>query len=49
MLSQKSQWPSSWEGHNPLHGGKDFNNMTPAERVRIPTLQTLHDSRTDIV
>ena len=35
VLSQKSQWPLKWNGVNPLHGGKSFENMTPQERVRI--------------
>ncbi|GIZ47075.1 hypothetical protein CKM354_001017600 [Cercospora kikuchii] len=39
MLSHKSQWPHKWEGHNPLHGGKDFNNMSPSERLNL--LRTL--------
>ncbi len=29
------QWPFTWQGRNPLHGGGNFNNMGPAERVRI--------------
>ncbi|KAF2208515.1 hypothetical protein CERZMDRAFT_114500 [Cercospora zeae-maydis SCOH1-5] len=39
VLSHKSQWPHKWEGHNPLHGGKDFNNMSPSERLNL--LRTL--------
>ena len=35
VLSHKSQWPLKWNFQNPLHGSKDFNNMTPAERVCI--------------
>ncbi|KAM3417264.1 hypothetical protein BST61_g5521 [Cercospora zeina] len=39
VLSHKSQWPHKWEGQNPLHGGKDFNNMLPSERLNL--LRTL--------
>jgi hypothetical protein len=35
VLSQKPQWPLKWNGANPLHGGKSFENMTPQERVRL--------------
>lgn len=28
-----NQWPSAWQGKNPLHGGGSFNNMTPEQRV----------------
>lgn len=28
-----SQWPLTWEGRNPLHGGGSFNKMTPEQRV----------------
>ena len=34
VLSQKAQWPLSWNGVNPLHGPRDFNTMSPTERVR---------------
>lgn len=37
VLSHKSQWPHKWNGRNPLHGGNDFNNMSPSERVCNPT------------
>lgn len=33
VLSHKKEWPLKWAGQNPLHGGKDFNNMSPSERV----------------
>jgi hypothetical protein len=33
VLSQKAQWPHSWQGVNPLHGNRDFNIMSPTERV----------------
>ena len=33
VLSNKAQWPHKWQGANPLHGGKSFENMTPQERV----------------
>ncbi|EME43139.1 hypothetical protein DOTSEDRAFT_72496 [Dothistroma septosporum NZE10] len=39
VQSHKSQWPLHWSGQNPLHGGNDFNNMTPAERLNL--LRTL--------
>ncbi|KXT01438.1 hypothetical protein AC578_9544 [Pseudocercospora eumusae] len=39
VLSHKTQWPYKWAGQNPLHGGKDFNNMNPAERLNL--LRTL--------
>ncbi len=40
VLSHKSQWPHKWAGQNPLHGGKDFNNMSPSERVCVVTCAT---------
>jgi hypothetical protein len=33
----QSQWPKAWEGKNPLHGGRTFATMSPAERVRFQT------------
>ena len=27
------QWSTKWEGKNPLHGGGNFNNMNPEQRV----------------
>ena len=30
-----NQWPSAWSNKNPLHGGNNFNNMSPEQRVRI--------------
>lgn len=33
VLSQKSQWPRNWQGVNPLHGNRDFNSLSPKERV----------------
>lgn len=33
VSSHKSQWPLKWQGANPLHGGQDFNNMSPEKRV----------------
>ncbi|USW51334.1 Putative WHIM1 domain-containing protein [Septoria linicola] len=39
VLAHKSQWPHKWAGQNPLHGGKDFNNMPPSERLNL--LRTL--------
>lgn len=35
ISSHKNQWPSKWEGKNPLSGGKTFNSMDPTERVRM--------------
>ncbi|KAL8794855.1 MAG: hypothetical protein Q9195_002567 [Heterodermia aff. obscurata] len=34
-----AQWPSLWKGSNPLHGGGNFNNMTPEQRLTL--LKTL--------
>jgi len=28
-----SQWPVAWGGKNPLHGGGNFNTMSPEQRV----------------
>ncbi|KAK5130389.1 hypothetical protein LTR08_002136 [Meristemomyces frigidus] len=39
VLSQKTQWPLSWRGVNPLHGSRDFNTMAPTERLNL--LRTL--------
>ena len=33
IASHKNQWPSKWDGKNPLSGGKSFNSMDPTERV----------------
>ncbi|KIV85703.1 hypothetical protein PV11_01364 [Exophiala sideris] len=35
MSSNQHQWPTVWKGVNPLRGGKNFNNMTPEERLYI--------------
>lgn len=35
VQAHKSQWAGKWEGKNPLHGGGNFNNMTPEQRVRL--------------
>nr|OQO24715.1 hypothetical protein B0A51_05915 [Rachicladosporium sp. CCFEE 5018] len=35
VLSHKSQWPHRWQGANPLHGGKNFNNMPPEDRLYL--------------
>ena len=35
VQAHSSQWPRSWQGQNPLHGGKTFASMTPEERVSI--------------
>lgn len=34
----KNEWPRAWAGTNPLSGGRTFNSMTPAERVRLSIL-----------
>ncbi|KAK0847150.1 hypothetical protein LTR03_006496 [Friedmanniomyces endolithicus] len=39
VLTQKAQWPHSWNGVNPLHGPRDFNMMSPVERLNL--LRTL--------
>ncbi|TKA78597.1 hypothetical protein B0A55_03887 [Friedmanniomyces simplex] len=39
VLSQKAQWPHGWNGINPLHGPRDFNMMSPSERLNL--LRTL--------
>lgn len=33
IQTHTSQWPSKWMGKNPLHGGGNFNNMSPEARV----------------
>ncbi|KAK6428195.1 hypothetical protein LTR95_015664 [Oleoguttula sp. CCFEE 5521] len=33
--SHKTQWPHRWQGVNPLHGGKNFNNMPPEDRLYL--------------
>jgi hypothetical protein len=35
ISSHHSQWPTAWKGINPIHGGKNFNNMSAEERVRV--------------
>lgn len=43
-----SQWPAAWQGKNPLHGGGNFNNMTPEQRVRSDQLLLkYHKSNSD--
>jgi hypothetical protein len=39
ISSNQNQWPMAWNGTNPLHGGKNFNNMTPEGRLVL--LKTL--------
>ncbi|MCJ1318330.1 hypothetical protein MMC15_003658 [Xylographa vitiligo] len=34
-----NQWPSAWSNKNPLHGGNNFNNMSPEQRLTL--LKTL--------
>lgn len=33
IQTNKGQWPGAWNNGNPLHGGRSFNSMEPAERV----------------
>lgn len=33
VQTHMSQWPSLWNGKNPLHGGGNFAKMSAAERV----------------
>ncbi|PGH15762.1 hypothetical protein AJ79_02142 [Helicocarpus griseus UAMH5409] len=33
VQTHASQWPRSWGGKNPLHGGGSFTTMTPTERL----------------
>ncbi|EXJ75570.1 uncharacterized protein A1O5_00076 [Cladophialophora psammophila CBS 110553] len=35
ISANHSQWPMEWKGVNPLHGGKNFNNMSPEERLSL--------------
>ncbi|EXJ80415.1 hypothetical protein A1O1_08560 [Capronia coronata CBS 617.96] len=35
VSANNHQWPAAWNGGNPLHGGKNFNNMTPEERLNL--------------
>ncbi|KAL5445788.1 hypothetical protein PMIN06_007965 [Paraphaeosphaeria minitans] len=35
VQTQKSQWPRKWNHINPLHGGRNFNNMSPADRLDL--------------
>ncbi|KAL8823418.1 MAG: hypothetical protein Q9191_005879 [Dirinaria sp. TL-2023a] len=35
LQTHAAQWPSAWQGKNPLHGGGNFNNMSPAERLTL--------------
>ncbi|KAL4942648.1 hypothetical protein BDV06DRAFT_158974 [Aspergillus oleicola] len=30
-----AQWPKTWEGKNPLHGGRNFASMSPEERLQL--------------
>ncbi|KAF2158230.1 hypothetical protein K461DRAFT_251531 [Myriangium duriaei CBS 260.36] len=39
MSSQRSQWPRSWSGQNPLRGDRSFNTMSTSERLNL--LRTL--------
>ncbi|KAJ5992440.1 hypothetical protein N7451_008164 [Penicillium sp. IBT 35674x] len=33
--THQPQWPKSWEGKNPLHGGRSFTTMTPEQRLEL--------------
>ncbi|KIX10533.1 uncharacterized protein Z518_01616 [Rhinocladiella mackenziei CBS 650.93] len=49
ISANQNQWPSVWKGVNPIHGGKNFNNMTPEERLnllRALVLWSLNSSET---
>ncbi|KIW17078.1 hypothetical protein PV08_04269 [Exophiala spinifera] len=35
ISSNHHQWPTVWKGINPIHGGKNFRNMTPEERLNL--------------
>ncbi|KAF4548130.1 Hypothetical protein D9617_31g063660 [Elsinoe fawcettii] len=39
IATQRAQWPVSWNGQNPLHGNRNFNTMSPSERLTL--LKTL--------
>ena len=34
VQTNKGQWPATWNGVNPLAGGRTFNSMESAQRVR---------------
>ncbi|KAI9877063.1 MAG: hypothetical protein M1830_004913 [Pleopsidium flavum] len=45
--AHESQWPSAWNFVNPLHGGRNFNTMDPAQRLTLLKaliLWSLHSS-----
>ncbi|KAL8939642.1 MAG: hypothetical protein Q9216_003250 [Gyalolechia sp. 2 TL-2023] len=42
VQSHTSQWPLKWEGRNPLHGGGNFNNMSPEQRAIQDTIKTMY-------
>lgn len=33
ISSNKTQWPTAWEGRNPLNGNQSFATMSPQQRV----------------
>ncbi|KEF61437.1 uncharacterized protein A1O9_03003 [Exophiala aquamarina CBS 119918] len=35
ISTNQHQWLAVWNGVNPIHGGKSFNNMTPEERLNL--------------
>ncbi|KAI9677464.1 MAG: hypothetical protein M1817_006418 [Caeruleum heppii] len=35
VLANTVQWPSAWEGRNPLHGGNNFTSMSPTKRLDL--------------
>ncbi|EXJ63165.1 hypothetical protein A1O7_03610 [Cladophialophora yegresii CBS 114405] len=41
ISAHHNQWPTEWKGHNPLHGGKNFNNMSAEERLSLLKALTL--------
>ncbi|KAI4200855.1 MAG: hypothetical protein LQ350_003657 [Teloschistes chrysophthalmus] len=37
IQTHNNQWPVKWLGKNPLHGGGNFNNMSPEGRLTLLT------------
>ncbi|KAL1968995.1 hypothetical protein VTN77DRAFT_829 [Rasamsonia byssochlamydoides] len=35
VQTHANQWPRSWQGKNPLHGGRTFATMSPEERLSL--------------
>ncbi|RMD41490.1 hypothetical protein DV735_g3641, partial [Chaetothyriales sp. CBS 134920] len=50
IASNHNQWPTAWNGANPLHGGKSFSTMSPEERlVLLKTLVLWALNSSDVV